>query len=232
MWSSKCFYLRKADLPGVGVGSVDLLGPMGAAVDLQDVVVEVLDAQAQPGDPKIADRPELVIGEGSWLALERDLLGLVPGEQPLHAVGEKPELIGRQVARGAATEIEEPGFPTPDPGLLGEDLEFLEEGIQVSLDLVGVLVGVDPEVAEMAALPAEGDVGVQAEPGGVRARVLVEHGLESLEGIGFPEGEGRVVGDEVVPGGGLLLERRSCGRGWGRGRAGTHGDVGGLEPRQ
>jgi hypothetical protein len=65
-------------------------------------------------------------------------------------------------------------------------------------DFVGVFVGVDAEVAEVAAFAAEGDVVVEAE-GGRRAGVW--------GGVGFfdggcvfvgPEGEGRVVGDEVV----------------------------------
>ena len=84
----------KADLAGVGVGAMDLLGAVGAAVDLQDVVVEVLDAQAEPGDSEVPDRLELVVGEGSGLALERDLLGLVPGQQALHSLGEEAELFG------------------------------------------------------------------------------------------------------------------------------------------
>ena len=60
---------------------------MRAAVQLEDVVVEVLDAEAEPRHAQVADRGELALGQRAGLALERDLLGRCPrrdGRQPLH----------------------------------------------------------------------------------------------------------------------------------------------------
>ena len=51
---------------------------MRAAVDLEDAVVEVLDAQAQARDAHLADRLQLVLGQRARLALEGDLFRLVP----------------------------------------------------------------------------------------------------------------------------------------------------------
>ena len=59
---------------------------MGPAVLLQHVVVEVLDAQAQPRDAQLAERLDLRLGERARLALEGDFFGLVPVDvrpQPL-----------------------------------------------------------------------------------------------------------------------------------------------------
>ncbi len=54
---------------------------MGPAVDFENVIVEVLHPETQPGDAQVANRPQLVIGERAGLALEGDFLGLVPGQQ-------------------------------------------------------------------------------------------------------------------------------------------------------
>ena len=51
---------------------------MGSTVELEDVVVEVLDAQAESGDADFLDGFELVLLQRARLALERDLTGLVP----------------------------------------------------------------------------------------------------------------------------------------------------------
>jgi hypothetical protein len=52
-----------------------------AAVDLQDVVVEILDAQAEARDSQVFDDLEFAFGERSGLALEGDLLGFIPRQQ-------------------------------------------------------------------------------------------------------------------------------------------------------
>ena len=67
---------------------------MGAAVDLEDMIVEVLNPQAQTGDAEVPNGAQLVVGERAWFAFKRDLLGVIPGQQPLHAVGKELQLVG------------------------------------------------------------------------------------------------------------------------------------------
>src|SRR5262249_54002203 len=70
----------------------------------------------------------------------------------------------------------------------------------------GVLVGVDAEVAEFAALAAERDVQVESQRRrGVGRRV--QNGVGVDEVVGLPGREGRVVGDEVIAEAGLFLSR-------------------------
>ena len=47
-------------------------------------------------------------------------------------------------------------------------LPFAREHVEILLDFAGVLVGVDAEIAEVAALPAERDVQVQTQRHGRR----------------------------------------------------------------
>ena len=55
---------------------------MRAAVDLENVVVEILDAEAQPGDANLADGAELLLGQRSGLAFE----GRLPPPRPTAAM--------------------------------------------------------------------------------------------------------------------------------------------------
>ena len=77
----------------------------------------------------------------------------------------------------------------------------------------------------MAALPAEWNVGIESErcAGGGWP---VQCGLKLRKVLGCPEGERRIVGDEVIARGGLLLDRRAGGLGrWGDG----YGAAGGID---
>ncbi len=67
---------------------------MRPPVDLQDVVVEVLDAEREASDAEFADGAELVVGEGPGFALKGDFNRLVPGQQTLHSLGQVAKLIG------------------------------------------------------------------------------------------------------------------------------------------
>ena len=76
-------------------------------------------------------------------------------------------------------------------------LQFVQHRLQVAADLVAVLVRVDLEITELAALAAEGNVHVEAE-----ALVGVGRTPEALvhrrDVFLLPVGKGRVVRDEVV----------------------------------
>jgi hypothetical protein len=81
----------------------------------------------------------------------------------LHPPGEVLKLVNREIAGSAPAEIDELRLPSGEVGGPGVTLELAEAGVEVGVDLGRVLVRVDAEVAEVAALPAEGDVEIDAE---------------------------------------------------------------------
>ena len=70
--------LREAEAARRVVSAADLGRSMRAAVELEDAIVEVLDAEAEPRDTHRADRGKLGFGKRAGLAFERDLFGVVP----------------------------------------------------------------------------------------------------------------------------------------------------------
>src|SRR5262249_40877727 len=93
--------------------------------------------------------------------------------------------------------------------------DLAREGLEVHLDLLGVLVRVHAEVTELAPLAAEGDVQVEAQRrAGLGGAVQRGQGLRRM--VRGPGGEGRVVGDEIAADLRLLLTRLFGGF-WGRG---------------
>ena len=198
--------MGEADGASEVVGTVDFLGDVGAAVGFEDFVVEIFDAEAEAGDADVAEDFELAFGECAGFALERYLFHFVPGEEAFHFVDEAAELFGGEVGGRAAAEVDEAGFAAADDGLFGVEGELAADGVEVGFDFAGVLIGIDLEVAEVAAFAAEGDVDVDAE-GGAGDGGAVEGGFGFVELFGAPEGEGRVVGDEVVAFPGFLWRR-------------------------
>ena len=89
-------------------------------------------------------------------------------------------------------------------GVVGVQLPLARQEIEILLDLARVLVGVDAEVAEVAALPAERDVQVEAERhacAGGRCQRRPRVGGDRLR---RPHRERRVIRDEVAADLGLL----------------------------
>src|SRR5262245_49516066 len=70
--------LREAEAAGEGVGAGDLRRAMGAAVQLEDVIVEVLDTEAQARHADVTDHRQLRLGQRTRLALEGHFLGAIP----------------------------------------------------------------------------------------------------------------------------------------------------------
>ena len=136
---------------------------MGAAVNLEDAVVEILDAEAQARDAHVADRGQLRLGQRARFALERDFFGTVPRRAAVDAFDQARQLRGREERRRAAAEIDEVDGPIRDHGHRRIELPFASEAIEVGLDLACVAVGVDAEITKMAPLPAEGNVQIDAE---------------------------------------------------------------------
>ncbi len=168
---------------------------MGAPVVAQDRVVEVLDAEAQAGDPDLPDRLQLGAGQGARLALEGHLLDPVPGDRATQPLDQGAEVLDADVGGRAAAEVDEAGTSPGDRRGRGVELHLGRQGVQVGADLVEVLVGVDPEVAELAALAAERDVQVEAEVG-LRLRRCGQRPLRLRQLLLAPERERGIVGDE------------------------------------
>ena len=197
------------------VGLADLGRSMRPAVQLQNPIVEVLDPQAQPGDAHLPNHFELVLGQRARLALERDLLGIFPRRQRGDSRDQALELLGREERRRSASEIDEVQRSACNRRLADIQLPFTGEHVEVAADFLRVLVGVNTEVAEVASLPAEGNVQVQAEG----HRGIVSGGQRRLgvaiDGLRRPDRKRRVGGDEVAADLGLIEER-------GFGRLGGH----------
>ena len=86
--------LREAEVARPAEGAVDFVFEMCPAVELQNLRLEVLDAEAQPRDAELAERLELVLLQRARLALEGDFAGCVPRHDRFAAASS-----GRRVAR-------------------------------------------------------------------------------------------------------------------------------------
>ena len=189
--------LRKAERLRELVGAEDLRRSVRAPVHLEDVVVEILDAEAEPRHAHLANRGEFGLGQRARLALERDFLGRRPrrdGRQPLHQAAQLPH---RQERRRPAAEVHEVERTAVDRGIGVIELPFAGHHVEILFDFLRVLVGVDAEIAEVAALPAERDVQVQAERYRRRRRAQRSERIP-LDGIRRPDGKRRIVGNEVA----------------------------------
>ena len=69
------------------------------------------------------------------------------------------------VGGGAAAEVDKVQRPVLDRWLLRIVFHLAGKGVEIGLDLLAVFVRVNAEVAELAALAAEGDVEIEAELG-------------------------------------------------------------------
>src|SRR4029450_13288459 len=106
--------LREGERACAGVGLLDLARAVRPAVDLEDVVVEVLDAEAEARHAHLPDRGELALGQRAGLALEGDLLGARPRRERAQPSHEALELLRREEGRRAAAEVDEVERPARD----------------------------------------------------------------------------------------------------------------------
>jgi hypothetical protein len=74
--------LRKAEAPRLTKDTMDLRRAVRPPVDLENAIVEVLDAQAQARDAEAANDLQLLLTERARLALERDLGRAAPIRSP------------------------------------------------------------------------------------------------------------------------------------------------------
>src|SRR5262245_16285977 len=154
--------LREIDFARPVVCAIYLSRKMGAAVSRQNVVIEMLDAEAQSRDADLFQRFELRFAERARLALERDFFGVLPTHMPVESVHQRAKLLFADVGRRAAPEVGQPELPPLQCGHAAVDFILFDQRVEIDLDLRSVLVRVDFEVTEFAPLAAEGDVDVQA----------------------------------------------------------------------
>ncbi len=189
--------LRKINFARPFVGAINLSRKMRATIGGQNVVVEMLDAEAQPRDADLFQRFELRFAQRPRLALEGDFFGVLPTHMPVETFDQITELLFADVRRRAAAEVSEPKLPALKSVRAAVDFILLDQRVQVSLNLRGVLVGVDFEVTKLAPLTAERDVNVEAERL-IGARRPIQR-LDRVSGIfRLPLRERRIVGDEVI----------------------------------
>ena len=102
----------------------------------------------------------------------------------------------------------------------------MQTEIEVALDFVGIFIGVDAEVTEVAAFAAERDMEIESE---------WDFGFWGVfEGFGdiadvffFPERKGRIIGNEIVACGGVVAfgEKMSEGVGLHAEESGMRGEI-------
>src|SRR5206468_11686343 len=136
---------------------------MRAAVQFQNPIVEVLDTQAEPGDPHLPDRGELRLRQGSRLALESNFLSPGPGRRCGQAVDQPCELRSREKRRSAPAEVDEIDRSCGDRLQWSIEFPLASEPIEIGLYLAGVSIRVNTEITKLAALPTERNVQIKAE---------------------------------------------------------------------
>ena len=162
------------------------------------LVVEVLDAEAETRDPHPPDRRELRLRQRPGLALEGDFFGARPRRDRRQAPDQALELRRREKRRGAPAEVHEINRPAGDSLERRVELPLARQEIEVRLDFLRVAIGVDAEVTEMTALPAERNVQVHAERHACdRRRCKRRPGLRG-DRLRRPDGEWRVIRHEIA----------------------------------
>src|SRR6185503_10550032 len=117
------------------VGALDLGRAVSAVVDLEDVGVEVLDPEREARDAEARELGQLDLRERARLALERHFFDLVPGEGRAHALEQLLQLLGREVRRRAAAEVDEQRLAALEARVRGVERELAPQARQIAADL-------------------------------------------------------------------------------------------------
>ena len=95
------------------------------------------------------------------LALESDLFRVFPTHVPIQTIDEIMQLFLADVRRRAAAEIGKPQLPPMERRHAAVEFILFDQRVEIDLDLGCILVCVDFEIAEEAALPAERDMDIE-----------------------------------------------------------------------
>src|SRR5690242_9237485 len=96
------------------------------------------------------------------LAFEGDFLGVGPAHVTIESLDEITQLPLADVRRSAAAKVREAQLTTLKSRPAAVELVLFDQRVKIDFDLGGVLVGVDFEITEQAALAAERDVNIKA----------------------------------------------------------------------
>src|ERR1051325_9686643 len=134
---------------------------MRAAVGGKDLVVEMFDTETETRDTDVFECLKLRLVNRPGLAFESDFFGVGPAHVTIKSIDEIAQLPLADVRRRAAAEVREAQLAALKSGHAAVELVLFDQRIEIDLDLRGVLVGVDFEVTEEAALTAERDVNIE-----------------------------------------------------------------------
>src|SRR5262249_34293340 len=97
-------------------------------------------------------------------------------------------------------------MPAADDRKPAIQLDLLHQGIQIGLDVPSILIRVNSEIAEFAALAAKGNVQVESKGSSWVGR-RAECGQRIGDITWLPKRKRRIIGDEVVAKTGFFLIR-------------------------
>ncbi len=130
--------IRSILICGKPTSRAQLIGPddfrrlVGPAIDRQNLVIEMLDAQAEPGHADLLDRLELGFLERARLAFEGDFPGRVPVPVVVDPLDQALELCIAQVRRRAAAEVDEFELPAAKPAPVGIQRDLARQGVEIA----------------------------------------------------------------------------------------------------
>src|SRR5678816_1838950 len=134
---------------------------MCTPVGRKDLVVEVFDTQAQTCHTDLFHRLQLRFLNRARFTLKRDFLRVLPTDMLVQTIDEITQLLLTDVRRCAAAEVCKTKLPSLKSGHAAVELILFDESVEVDLDLRSVLVCINFEVTEQAALPAKRNVNVE-----------------------------------------------------------------------
>jgi len=157
------------------------------AVVFQNFRIEILDAKAEARHAQLAQRRQLVLLQGARFASNVTSSAPFPRQRGLEAFHEAAQLVALRYDRRAAAEIDVLEPPAADDRLLAVYSTSLTRA-SMYVSTHGLLVGVDAEVAELAAFPTERNVQVRPAACPRRAARRGRPGVGQIRGL--PGGKG------------------------------------------
>ena len=116
------------------------------------------------------------------------------------------QLWHRQITGSSSPEVNELRLASLEVIPLGVEFEFLHPGAHIAADFIGALIGIHPEIAKVAALPAKRNVKINSH-GHILWCRLVQHLGNGWDLLRLPERKRRIVGNKVISRFGGVIDR-------------------------
>src|SRR5437762_337008 len=104
-----------------------------------------------------------MVRQRAWFAFESDFLRFIPRQQRFHAVGQMPELIDGKVRWRPTAKINEVRLAPAHKWLPRIDRQLAQYSLEITTNSCRILVRINFEITEVAALPAKGNMNVNAQ---------------------------------------------------------------------